>query len=403
MIRRTAFVLALVTALPAQHPRTPDDAWFAFQLGFLCPPGPATLRVSSTSTATRPIAIAPGIGLDLPQAWALTTGSRSVVVAFLDDGFFWQHEDILPNVWKNPGETGLDANGLDKATNGIDDDGNGFIDDVVGWDFAFDDADPDPYVFDGMDRSRIQPYWHSISALGIVGAAGNNHIGTAGINWDVSMMLLKIGCQGEGREAAGLERVGRAARGIRYAADMGARVINWSGFVRPTAAEAVAPLREAIRYAAARQVLIVCGAGNDAKDLDDPHNAFYPQCFDEPNLLRVAELGFDGELASYLAGSQRRGSNYGKRSVEIAAVGEQFTTDLRNGQSTYGLCKGTSSAGPVVAGVAALVLAVRPDLSAADLKQILLQSATPLTALRDRVACGGTVNAARAVQLALRR
>jgi subtilisin family serine protease len=98
-----------------------------------------------------------------------------------------------------------------------------------------------------------------------------------------------------------------------------------------------------------------------------------------------------------------RGSNYGARRVEIAALGENCTTDLENAASTYCTTNGTSNAGPVVAGVAALVLAVRPDLSAVRLKRILLESAVRLPALEGRIASGGVVNAYRAVRLALER
>ena len=131
-----------------------------------------------------------------------------------------------------------------------------------GWDFAFDDPDPDCYIFDGMRRDSIQPYWHSISALGIIGAKGNNGIGVAGINWDVSMMLLKIGAQGIGRDEKDTERPGRAAKAIRYAADNGARVINWSGFVSDPTPAALEELRAAIEYAGKKNVLLVVGAGN---------------------------------------------------------------------------------------------------------------------------------------------
>ena len=65
-------------------------------------------------------------------------------------------------------------------------------------------------VFDGMRKDRIQPYWHSILALGIIGARGNNGLGVAGVNWDVSMMLLKIGAQGVGRNERDMARPGRA-------------------------------------------------------------------------------------------------------------------------------------------------------------------------------------------------
>jgi subtilisin family serine protease len=400
---RLLSLLAVTALLPAQRRVVPDDPLFRDQYFALERGGTARPLVASFRDERRDVALAAGVELDLPLAWSITTGSRSVVVAFLDDGFFWWHEDLARNVWRNPGETGTDARGLDRAQNGVDDDGNGYVDDVIGWDFAFDDPDPDPYVFDGMDRTRIQPYWHSVSALGIVGACGHNGIGVAGINWDVSMMLLKIGAQGEPRDGPGLERVERAARAIRYAADNGARVINWSGYVRPKDPAVLAPLRDAIRYAASREVLIVAGAGNDARDLDDPANAMFPQCFDEPNLVRVAQVALDGTIYVYETGGQRRGSNFGARTVEIAAVGEHFTTDVRNGRSAYATSNGTSSAGPVVAGVAALVLAARPGLSAAELKQALVESAVPLPGLVGKVRSSGVVNAYRALVRATRR
>jgi len=262
-------------------------------------------------------------------------------VAVLDDGFFYRHEDIAPNLWHNPGESGTDARGLPRSANGVD--------------------------------------------------------------WSVSLMLLKIGAQGVPRGQVDTARVRRAALAIRYAADNGARIINWSGFVDTTDPRILLPLREAVQYAADRGVLLVTGAGNDARDLDDDANCLYPQCFDLPNQIRVAQVGFDGRLYRYSVGGQLRGSNYGARRVEIAALGQNFTTALRDNLSTYAVSDGTSNAGPVVAGVAALVLSVRPDLDAVALKEVLLDSATPLPALRGRVASGGVVNAARAVKLALER
>lgn len=406
MMRRSApvLVLVLLTAVPEAPPRRiPNDPLFRQQLSFYAAPGPATMRRRSNGAGVDTVQVAPGVTLDAPGAWAVTTGSRSVVVAVLDDGFFYRHEDIAPNLWHNPGESGTDARGLPRSANGVDDDGDGYVDDVIGWDFAFDDPDPDPYVFDGMDRSRIQPYQHSAPALGIIGAAGDNGVGVAGVDWSVSLMLLKIGAQGVPRGQVDTARVRRAALAIRYAADNGARIINWSGFVDTTDPRILLPLREAVQYAADRGVLLVTGAGNDARDLDDDANCLYPQCFDLPNQILVAQVGFDGRLYRYSVGGQLRGSNYGARRVEIAALGQNFTTALRDNLSTYAVSDGTSNAGPVVAGVAALVLSVRPDLDAVALKEVLLDSATPLPALRGRVASGGVVNAARAVKLALER
>src|SRR3954467_9051470 len=111
-----------------------------------------------------------------------------------------------------------------------------------------------------------------MGAMGSIGANGNNGIGVAGINWNVSMMLLRIGVQGVGRDEHDLARIDRVVRAIHYAADNGARIINWSGFVDDARPEKIAELRAAIDYAASKNVLVVVAAGNDAKDLDEDNN-----------------------------------------------------------------------------------------------------------------------------------
>src|SRR5262249_37809689 len=108
------------------------------------------------------------------NAWAVTTGSSNLVVAVLDTGVNYKHPDLAENMWRNPGETGLDANGHDKATNGIDDDGNGYIDDVYGIDPGAHDSDPLDAGFAG--------FYHGTFCAGIIGAAGNNGVGLAGVN-----------------------------------------------------------------------------------------------------------------------------------------------------------------------------------------------------------------------------
>ncbi len=397
-IGAVALFAALIASQASPPPRViPNDPFFKYQVSLLNPGGQIRIERMSTKPSALTLDAVAGIDPDITYAWTISTGSRKVVVAVLDDGFFYNHEDLTGNIWTNPGESGLDATGHPKETNGIDDDGNGYVDDVMGWDFAFDDPDPDCYVFDGMRKDRIQPYWHSIAALGIIGARGNNGIGIAGINWDVSMMLLKIGAQGTGRNEKDTARPGRAAKAIRYAADNGARVINWSGFVSDPTPEALADLKAAIEYAGTKDVLLVVGAGNSGLDVDRPENFTYPACFPLDNILTVAMIDFKGGLVRYKAGDRMLGSNFGVRNVDIAALDENFTTDVRDGRSTYSLGGGTSCAGPVVAGIAALTLSVKPDLSAVALKKILMETASHLPALDGKVACGGMVNAYKAL------
>jgi len=391
------FFLALVSAQAPSGRIIPNDPYFKFQVSFLNPGGKITVERTSTKPSPVTIDAAAGIDADITRAWTISTGTHGTIVAILDDGFFYQHEDLSGNLWENPGESGPDATGHAKETNGIDDDGNSYVDDVMGWDFAFEDPDPDCYIFDGMRKDRIQPYWHSISALGIIGAKGNNGLGVAGINWDVSMMLLKIGAQGIGRDEKDTLRPGRAAKAIRYAADNGARVINWSGFVNDPSPEALAELKAAIAYAGTKNVLLVVGAGNSGLDIDRPENFTYPACFTLDNILTVAMVDFKGGLVVYNAGERRLGSNFGAVNVDIAALDENFTTFLENGRSTYRMSAGTSNSGPVVTGIAALTLSVNPRLSAVALKKLLMDIATPLPGLTGKVGCGGMVNAYKAL------
>ncbi len=399
IVNKAAVVLA-AALLCGQAPAgriIPNDPFFKYQVSLFNPGGRIDIERASIKPSPVTLDATARIDPDITRAWTISTGSKSIIVAVLDDGFFYGHEDLAGNIWANPGESGPDRTGHPKETNGLDDDGNGYADDVMGWDFAFDDPDPDCYVFDGMRKDRIQPYWHSIAALGIIGARGNNSLGIAGINWDVSMMLLKIGAQGVGHGEKDTARPGRAAKAIRYAADNGARIINWSGFVSDPTPEALAELKAAIAYAGDKNVLLVVGAGNSGLDVDRPENFTYPVCYPLDNILTVAMIDFRGDLVRYQAGERWLGSNYGPRNVDIAALDENFTTDVENGRSTYRVSAGTSNSGPVVAGIAALTLSVRPGLDTAALKKLLMSSATPLPALAGKVACGGMVNAYRAL------
>jgi thermitase len=349
-----SFALLLIPlsspALLAQE-KVPNDPYYNYQFSFHNPGGTLRINTHSYEPSVHAFDAEKSIDLNIEKAWAITTGSKSVIVALLDDGFCYNHPDIKDNIWHNPGESGKDANGFDKETNRTDDDHNGYVDDVVGWDFAFDSPDPDCHIFDGMDKTRIAPYSHSISAMGIIGAKGNNGIGIAGINWDVSMMLLRIGVQGTPVGEADPFRIERAAKAIRYAADNGARIINWSGFVDDTGPEKLALLREAIKYAASKNVLLVVSAGNAAKDVDLDENCLFPECFDTENILRVAEINFLGQLFRVEPNSKFiGGSNWGAKRVEIAAIAMNYTADISGGVGTYGLGGGTSDAAPVVSG-----------------------------------------------------
>ncbi|MBN2414842.1 S8 family serine peptidase [bacterium] len=394
------FVLTLLlglSSLAAQEQVIPDDPCWKYQISYFNEGD--SVQIDRVSWKKSPEMLRPDarFHMHIASAWALSTGSKEIVVALLDDGFFYNHEDLRDNIWRNPGETGFDEAGYAKNTNGIDDDGNGYIDDVMGWDFVFDDPDPDCYIFDGKDMTRIAPYWHATPTMGIIGAAGNNGIGVAGINWHVSMMLLKIAAQG----TTGDQRLERTVRAIRYAVDNGARIINWSGYVRISDDRGVRDLREAVDYAESKGVLLIAAAGNSKKDLDLEENRFYPVCLPNDNIIAVAESDFQGRLYVVPPGSKYiGGSNYGKTTVDIAAIAENYTAFQRQNLPVYSLGGGTSCAAPAVTGVAALILSVNPALTGIQVKEILLKSATKSGRLAGKILCGGVVNARAALDIA---
>jgi len=215
-------------------------------------------------------------------------------------------------------------------------------------------------------------------------------------------MLLKIGAQGIKYRAVDTLRAVLAAKAIHYAVDNGARIINWSGYVTTKDSVQLTLLRDTIEYADEHNVLLVLPAGNDGVNIDLDKNCLYPQCFDLDNLIRVAELDYNGNLFRYKIRKQIRGSNYGVKRVEIGAVAESISTFLMDGKSTYEANGGTSNAAPVVTGVAALVLSISPDLKVSELKKILLDTATPIYSLKGKIKSGGAVNAYKAVLRALK-
>ena len=296
--------------------------------------------------------------IDAPEAWDVQKGSRSVLLAVIDTGVDYDHQDLKANMWINPGESG-DG----RENNGIDDDGNGYVDDFRGWDFVNKDNDPD------------DDHGHGTHVAGTIGAVGNNGIGVVGVNWRVKIMPLKF------LNAQGTGYLSDAISAILYAVDMGAKVLNnsWGGGQYSRA------LRDAIAYADASGVLFVAAAGNDRRDNDlRPH---YPSSYDLPNIIAVAATDNWDNLASF--------SNYGKKSVDLGAPGVNILSTYSNNR--YTRLSGTSMATPHVTGVAGLVLAQFPGISKDRLKARILGSVDYLFRLKDRLLTGGRLNACNAL------
>ena len=298
------------------------------------------------------------VDIDAPEAWAVTTGSSDVTVAIVDTGVDYNHPDLAPNVWRNPGESGSG-----KETNGIDDDRNGLVDDHRGWDFADGDRDP------------IDVHGHGTHVAGTVGARGNDGIGVSGVNWDVQLMPLRVlGANGSGSTAD-------VASAIRYAAANGASVVNAS-LGGPDYSRMVA---DAI--AASPGVLVVAAAGNDGTNNDT--TASYPCNLSSANVVCVAAHTSGDALADF--------SNYGATSVDLGAPGSMIYSTVLNG--AYGWYSGTSMATPHVAGAAALLWSAMPAASVGSVRSALLQGVDGSSAMTGRVATGGRLNVHTALRL----
>lgn len=293
--------------------------------------------------------------IDAPEAWNTTTGSRSVVVAVIDTGVDYTHPDLAANAWRNPGET---------AGDGIDNDGNGYVDDVYGWDFANNDANP-------MDDNG-----HGTHVSGTIGAVGNNGVGVAGVNWQVSIMGLKfLSASGSGSTSAAIAAVNYATRMRR---DFGINVVasnnSWGGGGFSTA------LRDAIDAGGRAGILFVAAAGNEATNIDTTPS--YPAAYTSTSIISVAATDRSNRLASF--------SNFGATGVDLAAPGVSIYSTLPNNR--YGTYSGTSMATPHVAGAVALLAAANPNATSSQIRTAILSAAVPVTALAGKVATGGLLN-----------
>lgn len=292
-------------------------------------------------------------GIDAVDAWNLTTGSGDVIVAVIDSGVDYTHPDLQGNLWTNPNET---------AGNGADDDHNGLVDDVRGWNFQANTADP------------MDDLGHGTHVAGTIAAAANG-TGICGVAWHARIMPVKF------MSSTGVGYTSDAINAIDYASRMGAKVANnsWggSGFSQS--------LSDTIQTAGTRGMVCIASAGNDAKNIDtDPQ---YPAAYVLPNLISVASCEPDGTLSYF--------SNYGAASVSLVAPGDGIVS-LWPG-SGYATLSGTSMASPHVSGIAALVLALNPTLSVASLVQQITANTDALPALSGQVQTNGRANAYRSV------
>lgn len=292
-----------------------------------------------------------GSDISAEVGWSIAQG-QDTIIAVIDTGFDSDHPDLAGSLWSNPTE----------ACGKVDTNSNGKAGDCHGWNFYKNSSD--------VDNSNLGS--HGTSVSGVAAARINNAEGSVGVAPKAKIMPLVIG----GGETVNMEL---AAEAIRYAADNGANVINAS-FGGTFSGQVLNELSAAIDYAAAKGVLTVAAAGNDAKDRDA--NPVYPASMTNPGVLTVGSTDASDRMAATSA--------YGKTAVDMFAPGEKVFTTWNDGG--YRLVSGTSIAAPHVAGAAALYHSARPGIDAETLKAMLLSDSDKLSALGAKSVSGGRLN-----------
>lgn len=283
-----------------------------------------------------------------PSAWKIAAGSRDIVVAVIDTGIDPVHPDLQRNVWKER------------------------VSQAYGWNFVNNQPNP------------RDEHGHGTHVAGIIGATTNPESGVSGVAPNVSILSVKYYSEG----ASGAVNLRNTVRAIRYAIEKGARIINYSGGGPEFSQEEY----DAIREAHARGILFVAAAGNERQDTDRPEGAYYPAGYRLPNMITVAATDIRNKLLS--------SSNWGLRSVDVAAPGENIYSTLPSGR--YGYMSGTSQATAFVTGLAALLLSKNPSLKPEDLRKLIIQTVDPVSDLQGRVLSGGKINAYAALLTATR-
>ena len=328
------------------------------------------------------------------EAWDFTTGGE-IIIGNPDTSVFWEHEDLVDNIWQNLGED-LDGDGkviqpngtalyfYENLTgairnrsytpyifdpddiNGIDDDGNGYIDDFIGWDF-YSEGDNNPIY----NSSQSQSYqWHGTSTTGSVAETGNNSLGGTGTCWNCKVIAMR-GAVGNGNA-------------VKYTIDNGAKIITISWM--SSYSNAGTPLADALYYAHEMDVVILAGAGNFGQST----NWFNSLC-DSEDVICVG--------GSTVFNSSWYETSYGP-STDISSPSEFIRTTFTYNHplNIYGIAAGTSLGTPIAAGVVGLMLTENPDLTPDEVKSILQTTSRSIIIPNGMYLGTGEINAKEALE-----
>lgn len=313
-------------------------------------------------------------GMDVNSSYSSLPNrtAEDIIVAVVDTGVDYNHDDLRNVMWVNSGEI---------AADGIDNDGNGYIDDVHGINTLVRDAEG------RATGNPMASHWHGTHVSGTIAAEQNNAIGIAGVASNVKIMAIRT------VPDAADELDSDIVESFRYAAKHGAKVINCS--FGKSKNEGGMVVRDVINeIGETHNVLVIASAGNDSMGPFNWHNndvsPKFPASFDSENLLVIASTTSSGGLSTF--------SNIGKVTVDVGAPGSNIYSTLTSNR--YGMASGTSMASPNTSGVAAMVLGYYPEISAVELKQILMNSVTPVSDFSSKISSGGRVNLKAALQKA---
>ena len=289
--------------------------------------------------------------IQAPEAWNIEKGKESIVIAILDTGVDYDHEDLAENMWTDIG-------------------GN------YGWDFV----NENPYPDDDHNDPLTGAHSHGTHCAGIAAAVTNNGKGIAGVSWKSKIMAVKVlGSDGTGSLFDEIQ-------GINYAVNKEADIISMSfGTIDypPTPNDLE---REAIDDAYSSGCLLIAASGND----NQPYVA-YPAAYD--NVIAVGATNESDKRCDTGDWGLGQGSNYGEE-LDVVAPGNNILSTVRMDKGAYGSANGTSMAAPFVAGEAAIILSHLTGLAPSDVRLIIERTADDIGSSGwDRETGWGRINA----------
>lgn len=289
-----------------------------------------------------------GAHINIKKTWEITEGSKEIIVAVIDTGIDPKHPDLKDNLWNNP-----------KSTKG-----------EYGWDFIKNKANP------------VDEHGHGTHVAGIIGGK-LRYAGASGVAQKVSIMPIRYYAE----NSTGADNVFNTVKAIHYAIDNGAHIINYSG----GGAEFHLEEYKAIDRANRKGILFVAAAGNERSDIDKQKNKYYPGAYPLPNIISVAATDIQDKIIP--------SSNWGIKSVDVAAPGEHIFSTLPNGK--YGYLSGTSQATAFVTGLAVLLLSQNRNLSSEQIKTLIMNNVDKVDHLKGKIQSAGRVNSYKSMLASL--